>query len=151
MFVVSLHCLVLYIKHALLSFRTKALAANLQLAQSRPGLGVPVLPPIAPPPSPQSSPVPIPRRHTPPPPYFTEQEAQRAATPPRPAPRARAASSSYSLPNPLPSMTEEERGEVESIAGMGFPPARVARVHRRYSGDRTKVRIHSRVCVCVCE
>lgn len=126
--------------------RTRALAANLPLAQNRPGLGVPVLPPIAQPPS-HSPPVPAPRRHSPPPPYFAEQEAQRP-TPPKPTPRAHA--SSYSLPNPLPSMLGEEREEVESIAGMGFPPARVARAHRRYSGNRTKVGAQTCRCATDC-
>ena len=37
------------------------------------------------------------------------------------------------------SLSAEEKREVESIAGMGFPAPRVARAVKRFNSDRTKV------------
>ena len=38
-------------------------------------------------------------------------------------------------------LTSEQRSEVESLSGMGFPAPRVARAVLRYEGNRTKVHV----------
>lgn len=40
------------------------------------------------------------------------------------------------------SLTMEERAQVQSMAGMGFPPQRVGRAMLRFQGDQTKVCVH---------
>ena len=41
------------------------------------------------------------------------------------------------------SLSSDQKTEVNSISGMGFPPQRVARAVLKYDSDRSKV------CVCV--
>lgn len=114
-----------------------ALVANLPVVPNRPGLGVAVLPPIhhmtTPDPLPPALP---PRRATPPPPYFPEQVVERSRQPP-PQP---AVPPPFRLQDPQSSMSSEEKTEVKSISGMGFPLPRVARAVKRTNNDRTKVR-----------